>query len=179
MKQHLVRIVLGLVIVLLFIGHAAKYYQVGIVSQLDHIIYDARLRLTMPRGVDERIVILDIDERSLQEVSRWPWPRDVMAGVMTKLLDKHQVAVVAFDIVFAEPDYSSGIKRLDELAAKDLKQVPAFAEIYEKLRPSLDGTTVSVIRESRNRTGGRIPTGPGHSTAAPSREPDPTVQPTR
>jgi adenylate cyclase len=138
LKQHLVRIVLGLVIVLLFIGHAAKYYQVGIVAQLDHIIYDARLRMTMPRGIDERIVILDIDEKSLQEVSRWPWPRDVMADVVTKLLDKHQVALVAFDIVFAEPDYSSGIKRLDELASKDLKQVPAFAEIYEKLRPRLD-----------------------------------------
>ena len=138
MKQHIVRIVLGLAIVLLFIGHAAKFYQVGIISQLDHIIYDARLRLTMPRGIDERIVVLDIDEKSLQEVSRWPWPRDVMADVVSKLFDKHQVAIVAFDIVFAEPDYSSGIKRLDELAAQDLKQVPGFVEAYAKLRPQLD-----------------------------------------
>jgi len=137
-KQHIVRIGLGLVIVLLFIGHAVKLYQVGIVSQLDHIIYDARLRLTMPGGIDERIVILDIDERSLQEVSRWPWPRDVMASVVTKLFDEHQVAILAFDLVFAEPDFSSGIKRLDELATKDLKEMPGFAEAYEKLRPRLD-----------------------------------------
>ena len=138
MKQHLVRIVLGLVIVLFFIGHAAKFYEVGIVSQLDHIVFDARLKVTMPGGIDERIVILDIDEKSLQEVGRWPWPRDVMARLMTKLFDQYQVAIVAFDVVFAEPDYSSGIKKLDELAARDLRQVPAFVEAYEKLRPELD-----------------------------------------
>ena len=138
MKQHIVRIVLGLAIVVFFIGHAAKSYEVGIVSQLDHIVYDTRLKLTMPRGIDDRIVILDIDEKSLEEVGRWPWPRDVMARLMTKLFDQYQVAVVAFDVVFAEPDYSSGIKRLDELAARNLRQVPAFIEAYEKLRPELD-----------------------------------------
>ena len=148
MKQHLVRIVLGLVIVLFFIGHAAKFYEVGIVSQLDHIVFDTRLKVTMPGGVDERIVILDIDERSLQEVARWPWPRDVLARLITKLFDQYQIAVVAFDVVFAEPDYSSGIKRLDELATKDLRQVPAFVEAYEKLRPHLDndGLFVKAIK---------------------------------
>ena len=138
MKQHLVRIVLGLVIVLFFIGHAAKFYQVGLVSQLDHIIFDTRLKLTMPGGVDERIVILDIDEKSLQEIARWPWPRDVMAKLITQLFDQYQVAIVAFDVVFAEPDYSSGIKRLDALARNDLNRVPGFVEAYEKLRPELD-----------------------------------------
>jgi adenylate cyclase len=137
-KQHLVRIVLGLVIVLFFIGHAAKLYEVGIVSQLDNIIYDARLKVTMPGGVDERIVILDIDEKSLQEAGHWPWPRDLLARLMTKLFDQYRVAIVAFDVVFAEADYSSGIKKLDELAGGDLRQVPAFVEAYEKLRPELD-----------------------------------------
>ncbi len=138
MKQHIVRIALGLVVVLVFIGHAATFYQLGIVAQLDHIIYDARLKLTMPRGIDERIVILDVDEKSLQEVARWPWPRDLMARLITDLFDVHQVALVAFDVVFAEPDYSSGIKRLDELAGKELRQVPEFVSTYQKLRPQLD-----------------------------------------
>jgi adenylate cyclase len=137
-RQHIVRIGLGLVIVLFFLGHAARIYQVGIVTQLDHIIYDARLNLTMPRGIDERIVILDIDEKSLQEVGRWPWARDVMARLVTSLFDKYQTAIVAFDVVFAEPDYSSGIKRLDQLAAKEFKQVPGFVETYDRLRPGLD-----------------------------------------
>jgi adenylate cyclase len=137
-RQLLFRFALGLVITAFFVGHVARFYNVALISQLDNIIYDARLRLTMPRGVDERIVILDIDERSLQEVARWPWPRDVMAKIVDKLFDKYEVAIVAFDVVFAEADYSSGIRSLDALAKDDLKAVPAFNEIYQRLRPALD-----------------------------------------
>ena len=138
MKQHIVRIALGLAITLFFIGHAARYYEVPIITQLDNIIYDARLQVTMPRGVDDRIVILDIDEKSLQEVARWPWPRDVMARLVDTLFDKYQVAVVAFDVVFAEADYSSGIRALDRLSQGALKDIPAFQTQYHDLRPQLD-----------------------------------------
>ena len=138
MKQNVVRIVLGLVITLFFIGHAARYYEVPIITQLDSIVYDARLQVTMPRGVDERIVILDIDEQSLQEVARWPWPRDIMADLIEKLFGRYEVAIVAFDVVFAEADYSSGIRVLDQLAQGTLKDVPDFLQSYRGLRSSLD-----------------------------------------
>ena len=138
MKQHIARIALGLAITLLFIGHAARYYEVPFITQLDNILYDARLQVTMPRGVDERIVILDIDEKSLQEVARWPWPRDVMAGLVEKLFAKYQVAIVAFDVVFAEADYSSGIRSLEQLAQGQLKEVPAFQQALREIRPRLD-----------------------------------------
>jgi adenylate cyclase len=138
MKQHIVRIALGLVITLFFIGHAAKYYEVPFITQLDNIIYDARLQLTMPGGVDERIVILDIDEKSLEEVGRWPWSRDTLAQVMDKLFDRYQAAIVAFDVVFAEADYSSGIRTLDRLAEGALKDVPQYQQQYQALRPRLD-----------------------------------------
>ena len=138
MKQHIVRIAIGLAITLFFIGHAARFYQVGFITQLDNIIYDARLRLTMPRGVDNRVVILDIDEKSLGEVGRWPWGRNIMAEIINKLFDKYGIAVVGFDVVWAERDTSSGIDTLDALAQKDLKQVAGFQELYQRLRPELD-----------------------------------------
>lgn len=161
MKQHIVRIVLGLVIVLVFIGHAARFYNIGFVTQLDNIIYDTRLKLTMPgelqpleskrckddasrasddakRCVDSRIVILDIDEKSLGEIGRWPWSRNVMADLMTKLFDKYGIAVVGFDVVWAERDTSSGVDTLDALAQKDLKEIAGFQETYQKIRPRLD-----------------------------------------
>jgi len=137
-KQHVVRIALGIAITLFFIGHAARFYTIGFINQLDQIIYDARLRLTMPGGVDHRIVILDIDEKSLQQVARWPWPRNIMARLVDKLFDQYHVAVLGFDVVFAEPDYSSGIRTLDELAHGELKNVPAFQQAYQRLRPGLD-----------------------------------------
>ena len=53
----------------------------------------------MPRTLDDRIVIIDIDEKSLKEEGRWPWGRDRMALLMDKLFDKYGVAVVGFDDV--------------------------------------------------------------------------------
>jgi adenylate cyclase len=137
-KRHLVRIVLGLAITLFFIGHAARIYEVGFIHQLDNIFYDARLRLTMPGEGDRRIVILDIDEKSLGEIGRWPWSRNVMARLMDKLFDQYGVAVVAFDVVWAERDPSSGLQTLDALAQKDLRDNPAFQSAYQQLRSRLD-----------------------------------------
>ena len=138
MKQHIVRIVLGLLVSLLFLGHAARLYEIGFITQVDNIIYDARLVVTMPRTVDERIVILDIDEKSLQELGHWPWPRDLMARLIDKLFDKYGIAIVGFDVVFAEADYSSGIRTLEQFAQKELKEVPAFQQAFEQMRSKLD-----------------------------------------
>ncbi len=138
MKQHIVRIAIGIAMTLFFIGHAARFYQVGFITQLDNIIYDTRLKLTMPRGIDNRIVILDIDEKSLGEIGRWPWGRNLMAELMQKLFDQYGIAVLGFDVVWAERDTSSGIDVLDMLAQKDLKEVSAFQQSYKELRAKLD-----------------------------------------
>ena len=138
MRQHIARILLGLAIMLFFVGHAARIYRVGLIDQLDNIIYDARLRLTMPRKGDPRVVILDIDERSLGEVGRWPWSRNLMARLMDKLFDQYKVAIVGFDVVWAERDTSSGMDVLDGLAQKELKDVAGFQGAYQQVRSKLD-----------------------------------------
>jgi len=94
--------------------------------------------MTMPRGKDERIVILDIDEKSLGEIGHWPWSRNLMAEVLDKLFDRYGVKLVGFDIVWAERDASSGIEVLDQLARGQLKEVSAFQAAYTKLRQDLD-----------------------------------------
>jgi adenylate cyclase len=137
-KRHFVRIVLGLAITLFFTGYAARIYEVGFIQRLDNIIYDARLRLTMPGTGDDRIVILDIDEKSLAEVGRWPWSRNVMARLMDKLFDQYAVSVVAFDVVWAERDPSSGLQALDALAKNDLRNDSAFQSAYRQMRAGLD-----------------------------------------
>ncbi len=138
MRQHLARILIGLAITLFFAGHAVYQYRVGFIEQLDRIIYDARLRLTMPGRGDARVVILDIDEKSLGEVGRWPWSRNVMARLLDRLFDEYGAAVVGFDIVWAERDSSSGMQVLDALAKKELKDAPGFQSAYRGLRRRLD-----------------------------------------
>ena len=122
-----------------FLGNAALQYPIGFIRQLDNIFYDARIGMTMPGGVERGIVILDIDEKSLGEIGRWPWSRGLMAEVVTKLFERHGVALLGLDVVFAERDLSSGIETLDTLAQGELKEAAAFQQAYRELRPKLDG----------------------------------------
>jgi adenylate cyclase len=140
LKQHIVRIALGLLVALVLVGHAAKLYQVGFITQLDNIIYDYRLRLTMPATVDDRIVILDIDERSIdpRALGHWPWGRDKITALLQKLFDKYGVLLVGIDVIFAEPDTSSGLPVLERLAKTKLKAVPSFQAALNELRSQLD-----------------------------------------
>jgi len=124
--------------VLFFVGDALREERIGFVTRLDNIIYDARLAMTMPPERERRIVILDIDEKSLGEIGHWPWSRDLMATLLDKLFERQGVALVAFDVVWAERDPSSGIEALDRLAQRELKSSADFRSAYARLRPSLD-----------------------------------------
>jgi adenylate cyclase len=141
-KKHLVRIGFGVLVMLVFIGHAARYYRIPLIDRLEAILYDTRLKVTMPNGVDPRIVIVDIDEKSLKEPKdggegRWPWSRNRVALLITNLVDKYGAAIVGFDVVFAERDESSGLQVLEQLGATRLKDVAPYHEVLAQIRPSL------------------------------------------
>ncbi|MCX8018080.1 MAG: CHASE2 domain-containing protein, partial [Rhodocyclaceae bacterium] len=138
MKKLWLRRLLGLALVLAMLGHAAQFWRFGLIERWDAILYDARLRLTMPGGVDERIVIVDIDEKSLAEQGHWPWARDKLARLMDRLFDRHGVRLVGFDVVFAEADDSSGLRSLDALARGPLRDDAAFQKAWRNLRGELD-----------------------------------------
>ena len=138
MKKYLVRYLLGLAILLLLLGHAGKFYRIGLVDHLDAIIYDSKLRLTMPQGVDDRVAILDIDEKSLAEIGRWPWSRNHLAALVDKLFNKYGIRVLGFDVVMAEADHSSGLHSLESLAKRDLKDNTTFQSLLKGLKPQLD-----------------------------------------
>lgn len=137
MKRHLVRWTAGFAIVAMLLGHVAGAYRLLAVDVLDNLIYDARLRLTMPRSIDDRIVIVDIDERSLAVVGRWPWGRDRLAALVDRLVDAGAKAI-GFDVVLAEPDRSSGLASLEQLAAGDMHGDARFLAALDGLRGRLD-----------------------------------------
>jgi adenylate cyclase len=88
-----------------------------------------------PREATQRpVVIIDIDEKSLKSVGQWPWPRTRVADLITRLTDMGAL-VIAFDVVFAEPDrMSPGIaadtyRDLDEATRTKLRALPSNDEI--------------------------------------------------
>lgn len=136
--KHWPRILVTLLPLVFALLHAAGALRLGVLERLDNIIYDSRLRATMPRTLDERVVIVDIDEKSLAEVGRWPWSRNRLAELTTELFERQKVALLGFDMVFAEPDESSGLKRLREMAQNELRDQPVFVDKVRQLQSSLD-----------------------------------------
>jgi adenylate cyclase len=106
-------------------------------QRIENILYDLRLRMTMPNTIDDRIVILDIDEKSLAQEGHWPWRRDKLAYLMDMVFDYYGAKVLGFDVVFSEADTSGGMDALDKLAKTDLQQDSKFLSAIEKVRPEL------------------------------------------
>lgn len=138
LSKHWSRIAVTLVPLVFALLHATGVLRIGVLQRLDDIIYDARLRATMPRTLDDRIVIIDLDEKSFTEIGHWPWGRNKLAAMVDELFDRQKVAVVGFDVTFPEADDTSGLPRLKQLAQVEFRDSPGFAARVEQMQPSLD-----------------------------------------
>jgi CHASE2 domain-containing sensor protein len=83
-------------------------YRPWFLPRLDDTVYDSVMRAGTPPHPGPRVVIVDIDERSLTSIGQWPWRRDVVGTLITRLREKGP-SVIALDVIFAEPDrFQSG-----------------------------------------------------------------------
>ena len=57
-------------------------------------------------NIKSPVIILDIEEKSLEKVGQWPWRRTIMAELVDKL-HKAKSAAVGFDFVMPEKDGTS------------------------------------------------------------------------
>jgi adenylate cyclase len=132
------RVAIALIPLVLAVLHVLGIVPIGALHRLEDNLYDARLRLTMAARHEPRIVIVDIDEKSLAEVGRWPWSRHRVAELVDRLFDEQRIALLGFDTVFAEPDNSSGLGQLEQLARGPLAGQPAFTRRLAQLQYELD-----------------------------------------
>jgi len=140
-RATLVRLAGGLLIAALFAAHAFHLLELPLVSSLENLAYDGLIRRqaeTAPPS--EAVVILDIDEKSLasEKLGRWPWSRDRISDLIALIFDHYQASVLGFDVVFSEPDRSSGLESLRALAEGELRANPDFQRSLRRLEPQLD-----------------------------------------
>jgi adenylate cyclase len=105
--------------------------------------FDAFQRIDPRKKTIRPVTIVDIDEKSMEKLGQWPWPRTRIAELVTELTRLGAV-VIAFDAVFSEPD------RLNPAVAAD-----TFPNLDEETRaklralPSNDQIFADAIRKSR------------------------------
>jgi adenylate cyclase len=89
------------------------------------------------------VTIVDIDEKSISKLGQWPWPRTQIADIIHNLTNMG-AAVIAFDVVFAEPD------RLNpDIAAERMRYLDEATRAKLRTLPSNDQVLADVIRRSR------------------------------
>jgi adenylate cyclase len=91
----------------------------SIVSELKERTFDAYQRLQPRPYVELPVRIVDIDEASIATYGQWPWPRTRLAA-LTRRLGELGAGVVAFDVIFSEPDRTSPSQLSADLGDSDL-----------------------------------------------------------
>lgn len=130
------RLLPGSLVLAFFLLHAGGKIELPLLQRLENYAYDLRLRWTAPGGIDQRVVIVDIDEASLRTEGHWPWDRAKLALLVKNLFDEYQVAVAGFDMVFAERDENAALAELHSLLNKRGDQ--SAHALLAWLRPQLD-----------------------------------------
>ena len=89
-------------IVLLLVITAGFFVHLDLLWRWDYLIYDTQLSL-WSRPVPDDIIIVEIDDESLNQIGRWPWPRSIHAELI-KRLELESPRAIGLDIILSEPD---------------------------------------------------------------------------
>ena len=92
-------------------------------------LIDPRVKTARP------VAIVDIDETSLAKLGQWPWPRTRIADMVANLT-KLGAVVIAFDVIFSEPDRlnpdaaADTFRNLDEATREKLRALPSNDQVF-------------------------------------------------
>ncbi len=135
-------------LILLALLVAATYYSHSnhdLRKRLQYVVFDAFNQLH-PRPATDDVIIVDIDEASLEKLGQWPWPRTVMADLTTRL-KALGASAIAYDMVFAEPDRTS-----PSFIAARLPDTPEMTPVKEVMAglPHNDDVFAQAIADAGN-----------------------------
>jgi adenylate cyclase len=87
---------LGIAALLLFLENK-PFYQI-----LDLKLYDHQMNLRQAPVQDRRILYVNMDDAAIDQLGRWPWPRNIFANI-TNTLTALGTRQIVFDVTFAQP----------------------------------------------------------------------------
>ena len=128
----------GLVITCLFLVFA----EAGMFDALDRQAYNLGVKFSSARDPHEDIVVIAIDDKSLQKLGAWPWSRDVLAETTQLLTKKAKPSVIGFTMPFDNHQYETGLGSLAELRTilkKERKLTRRVNRVLRKAESTLFG----------------------------------------
>ncbi len=131
----------ALVICLVF--EAAALLQVDALGSLERVAYEVGVR-GFQRTPSERVAVIAIDDRSIDSLGRWPWPRSIHAEIIDTL-SAGGAKVVGNLIFYSEPQIDPGLKHIEKLRAIYASagvKVPALGRQLDEASKALNTDTI-------------------------------------
>jgi serine/threonine-protein kinase len=133
----------GIGITILFMG--IWLFRMDFLDTLELKFYDLMMQLRGESRISNEIILIDIDDDSIEKLGRWPWPRSLLAKGITKI-NTASPKVIGLNIILSEPEVSDGLlafKRLKELFQKQIMPQAGdngdiFLEALNKAQSNLD-----------------------------------------
>jgi adenylate cyclase len=121
--------------------------------RLELFFQNAHFQWRGPVKPGPEVVIAAIDEKSIDALGRWPWPRNKLAELVDRLV-QHQVKVIGFDMVLSSPDESSGKNSLDKIKETLKENIDDAALVDKILNPIIqesdnDAILATALKKSR------------------------------
>lgn len=108
----------------------------NVVVRLDNTALDVQFRLRGERSPGQEILLVLVDEKSLKEVGRWPWPRDTQARLIDHI-HEGDPAVVGLDIIYAEPEESNTLRDIKTWLSAERQEEPLPGNVLGLLEARL------------------------------------------
>jgi len=143
LRRHVIPIIIGIGIVAFALVFQLSDEEIieRLRNRMEWVAYDLRMQATLDRDSKphESVVIIDIDEKSLANEGRWPWPREKIA-LLTEKLAAAGVAVTVYDIVFSEPQPNVALSMLEILQDADVD--PIVNQTLVDVADQIDGDVI-------------------------------------
>ncbi|NQT55825.1 MAG: CHASE2 domain-containing protein [Desulfobacteraceae bacterium] len=119
LKRHPAKALgLGITVIFLLLG----FLRMDFLDTMELKFYDLMMELRSDPQSPSDVVIVDIDDDSIDKLGRWPWPRSLLAQGLNKI-SAGNPRVVGLNFILSESEESAGLKVLRDMEALFSKTV--------------------------------------------------------
>lgn len=154
-KSRITDVAIGIALTLITL--AAFYFEWTPTQFLESKMYDVGSNIK-EKSAHSPVVIVGIDDESIANIGRWPWPRGYVAQ-MIELMHRYEAKVIGVNFIYSESDFNQGLLAVRELIKNieddtGLSKNKQVGEIYSSLKETekkLDNDAIlsSSIGESK------------------------------
>jgi len=149
--KRFIGIAIGLGVAVIVVALIFKGEDAGFLPALEHRLLDLHFQIRRTAPTSGQVVVIAVDAQSIEEVGRWPWPREIMGELLRRLCEAG-ISVAAFDIVFSEPQREPAhafTRRLSETPGLSGEARSAVEAVLSQ--PTGDEAFAAQIRACRDR----------------------------